>query len=121
MKLLADENISGDVVATLRQRGHDVTWIRTDVPGAPDANVLACAVAEDRLLLTFDKDFGELVFARGLRPPGGIILLRLTSPSPGRLAERVAAVLESRSDWIGHFSTVDDAQVRQVALPRSSS
>ena len=75
-------------------------------------------MTEDRLVLTFDKDFGELVFARGHRAPLGIILLRMASSSPGRLAERVAAVLDSRGDWVGHFSTVTDAQVRQVALAR---
>jgi len=64
MRILLDENIPGDAVATLRSRGHDVVWIRTDSPGIADDAILAGAVSEQRLLITFDKDFGELVFRR---------------------------------------------------------
>ena len=55
MKLLANENVPGDVVALLRRRGHDVAWVRTDSPGVSDADVLARSVQEGRLLITFDK------------------------------------------------------------------
>ncbi len=50
----------------LRHDGHDVAWVRTDAPGSTDQQVLARAVAEDRILLTFDKDFGDLAFRAGL-------------------------------------------------------
>jgi predicted nuclease of predicted toxin-antitoxin system len=46
----------------LRDAGHDVTWMRTLVPGLPDAGVLATATTERRVVVTFDKDFGSLVF-----------------------------------------------------------
>jgi predicted nuclease of predicted toxin-antitoxin system len=62
VRLLADENFPGVAVAALRSRGHDVAWIRTDAPGSGDRDVLARAEAEGRLLITFDKDFGELAF-----------------------------------------------------------
>ena len=57
MNFLADENFPLDAVAALRQLGHDVVWIRTDSPGVIDEVVLARAIAENRVLLTFDKDF----------------------------------------------------------------
>lgn len=60
MRFLADENFPAAAVAGLASAGHDVAWIRTAAPGAADGDVLARAVREERILLTFDKDFGEL-------------------------------------------------------------
>jgi predicted nuclease of predicted toxin-antitoxin system len=62
MRILADENIPGDAVAALRECGHDVAWVRADAPGSSDIVVIARAQAENRILVTFDKDFGELAF-----------------------------------------------------------
>ena len=119
MRLLANENISGDVVDLLRRNGHDVSWVRQEAPGSSDVVVLARALSEQRLLITFDKDFGELVFAKGRAASNGVVLFRISMPSPGATAVKVATVLDSRSDWAGHFSVVDDARIRIVPLPTS--
>jgi predicted nuclease of predicted toxin-antitoxin system len=66
MQLLANENFPLDVVEAVRKIGHDVAWIRTDAPGSKDRDILQRAVSEQRVLLTFDKDFGELAFQFGL-------------------------------------------------------
>jgi predicted nuclease of predicted toxin-antitoxin system len=66
MHFLADENFLGVAVETLRKQGHDVVWIRTHAPGSSDVDVLAMAEEENRILLTFDRDFGELAFQAGL-------------------------------------------------------
>ena len=58
MKLLANENLPLDVIEALRDVGYEVAWIRADSPGIDDITILARAVAEERVLLTFDKDFG---------------------------------------------------------------
>src|SRR5260370_13703323 len=108
MRLCANENISEDCVIRLRQTGHDVLWIREGAPGSPDPEVLARALAEGRLLITFDKDFGELVFRRGAKAARGIVLFRIAQPSSAAVSERVAAVLASRDDLAGHFIVVDD-------------
>jgi predicted nuclease of predicted toxin-antitoxin system len=65
MRVCANENIPEDCVSRLRQSGHDVLWIREVAPGSSDPDVLSRALAEERLLITFDKDFGELAFRRG--------------------------------------------------------
>lgn len=117
MRVLANENVSGDIVQALRNFGHDVLWIRTDAPGSSDEVVLARAQTEDRLLLTFDKDFGELAFRFGL-PISGVILLRLSASSPTRLTQVVMAALTSREDWAGMFSVVEEGRVRMTALPK---
>lgn len=119
MRLCANENIPGDCVARLRQGGHDVVWIRETSPGNSDAEVLAWAWRENRLLITFDKDFGELVFRRGSKASHGIVLFRIAQPSAAAVAERVATVLASRGDWPGHFSVVDDTTIRMRCLPAS--
>ena len=117
MRVCANENISEACVSRLRQSGHDVLWIREAAPGSADPDVLTRARAEDRLLLTFDKDFGELVFRRGAKASQGVVLFRISQPSAAVVAERVAAVLASRDDWPGHFSVVDDFTVRIRRLP----
>ena len=51
MRFLADENVPGECVAALKLAGHDVVWVRTAAPGITDAEVLAWAAREERLLL----------------------------------------------------------------------
>lgn len=60
MRLLADENVPGAVVNALRDAGYDIVWIVQQTPGITDSAVRDYAVQENRLLLTFDKDFGAL-------------------------------------------------------------
>lgn len=117
MRLCADENLPGDCIAALRAAGHDVCWIREASPGAPDDLVLARARTEDRLLITFDKDFGALVFQQGRRAAVGVLLFRLRLPTAGETAEAVTRILASRSDWEGHFSVIDERTVRMRVLP----
>ena len=66
MRFLANENFPGDAVAALRSGNHEVAWVRTESPGSTDKDVLARAMLERRVLLTFDKDFGELAWNVGL-------------------------------------------------------
>ena len=66
MRFLADENIPGDAVTELETAGHDIVWVRTVAPGSKDEDILALAVREERIILTFDKDFGELAWRTGL-------------------------------------------------------
>lgn len=117
MRLCANENVPGDCVERLRQSGHDVLWIRKNAPGSSDEVVLALAQAEGRLLITFDKDFGELVFHRGAAASRGIVLFRIAQPSSAIVAERVTTILASRADWEGCYSVVDETAIRMRPLP----
>ena len=116
MRLLADENFPGDAVAALRTAGHDVAWIRTDSPGTSDREVLERAVADGRILLTFDKDFGELAWRFGLPAHCGIVLFRFPMPQPIQM-DTVTDTLNARSDWEGHFSVIEPGRVRMRPLP----
>jgi predicted nuclease of predicted toxin-antitoxin system len=117
VRILANENVPGDAVDLLRSRGHDVSWVRIDSPGASDETILARAVREHRLLVTFDKDFGDLVFRKGSTASCGVVLLRITSTSARAAAVKIAEILQSRTDWVGFFSVADEARIRMVPLP----
>ena len=116
MKFLANENVASDAVIALRAKGHDVAWIREDAPGSRDEDVLSRAVTEGRILITFDKDFAELAFHSRLPAKCGIILFRIPAPSASFVANAVLASIESRTDWAGHFSVVEETRIRMRGL-----
>jgi predicted nuclease of predicted toxin-antitoxin system len=116
MRFLANENFPFDAVEILRQAGHDVAWIRTDAPGISDSEVLDRAQKDDRILLTFDKDFGELAFRSQLSATSGIILFRIKVPSGAVVAQKVGVAIASRDDWAGHFSVIEDDRIRMRSL-----
>ena len=116
MRLLANENCPLPLVLRLRERGHDVEWVREVVPGALDEQLVTRATTEKRVLLTFDKDFGEIAYRLGVSAPSGVILLRISTPSPEAVARVVADALEAHPGWEGAFSVVEDARVRRREL-----
>jgi predicted nuclease of predicted toxin-antitoxin system len=116
MRWLCDENVPRNLVDALRQHGHDVVWIREQAPGMPDGDVLAGAVGEQRVCLTFDKDFGQLAASTPIPPDSGVVLLRLPPPNSHELAQSIAAILGSREDWPGHFSVVEPGRIRMRPL-----
>ena len=74
MRILADENIPRAAVDMLRRAGHDVAWVSEEAPGSDDSDVLKKATEQDRVVVTFDKDFGDLAYVMGLPATCGIIL-----------------------------------------------
>lgn len=117
MKLLADENIPYSVVSTLAEGGYDILWIRTESPGISDLEVMKYACVEKRIILTYDKDFGELAVKDNLCPSAGIILFRLPMKSPAVIAKYILDILKSRTDWEGHFSVIEEKRIRMRPLP----
>lgn len=118
MKLLANENFPRVAVEALRAHGHDVLWARLEMPGDDDATILSRAQSEDRLILTFDKDFGELAFRHGLPSTSGVILFRCAADLPEVVASRIVEILDQQTDWAGFFSVVEAHRVRMRPLPR---
>ena len=112
MRFLANENVPRAAVMALRAAGHAVAWIRLDAPGASDREVLALASSENRVLITFDKDFGDLARNAGLSDGCGVVLFRLPMPSPATAGAAIADILTSRDDWPGHFAVVEPGRIR---------
>jgi predicted nuclease of predicted toxin-antitoxin system len=76
MKFVADENFSARIITRLRVEGHEVISVALTTPSAPDSSILDTAFAEQAIVITEDKDFGELVY-RDRKPHCGVILVRL--------------------------------------------
>jgi hypothetical protein len=116
MRFLANENFPDAAVSTLRSAGHDVVWLTTAAPGTSDPEVLAWAARDARVLLTFDKDFGELARASALPAACGVVLFRIPMPKPSDVGARLADLITARDDWAGHFSVVEPGRVRMREL-----
>lgn len=96
MRLLADENVPRPSVRLLRESGYEVDSMSELAPGTPDIEVLARAQSAGQVLITFDRDFGELVYHRGAPAPRGIIYLRVEpadAEEPARLLLRQRPLL----------------------------
>jgi predicted nuclease of predicted toxin-antitoxin system len=78
MELVADESCAGPVIRALREVGHDVLAIAESATGARDEAVIAHALSERRVLITEDRDFGELVYARG-HSSAGVVFVKFPS------------------------------------------
>lgn len=87
MRILANENLPSRLIEALRAREHDVVWARTEMPGASDRAMVARAQKEGRIIITQDKDFGELAFRLGLLGPCGIVLVRVSPLGPEALSD----------------------------------
>ncbi len=112
MNLVADESVDRQVVDRLRQDGHRVWYVAEMEPGIPDDAVLETANREGALLLTGDKDFGELVF-RQRRATLGVVLIRLAGLSPERKATVVASSIERHAEQLeGGFAVITPGMVR---------
>jgi len=115
--LVADENVQLAVVVALRQKGYDVHSIREMARGIPDDSVLDVANQVGAILLTYDRDFGELVFQQK-RVTGGVILVRLTGMPPVQMAEVIAAIVEAHgAELVGSFTVISSSGVRIRNLP----
>jgi predicted nuclease of predicted toxin-antitoxin system len=117
MKFLADAHISVEMVAMLRDIGHDCLDSSTIPPRMPDVDVLRMAAAGGRAVITSDKDFGELVFVHAINC-SGVVLIRVA------LADETGRVAYVRSVWPkvlsrlpGSFVTITTSGVRARPLP----
>lgn len=117
MRMIMNENIPKTVIQQLRVRGHDVVSVKESLCGEPDDVILARAQSEQRLVVTQDKDFGELTFSRKLPATCGIILFRLSGSDPESDNRRMLDVIDSREDWPGHFAVVTERRIRIRPLP----
>ena len=115
-QFLADEGVDFRLVSALREEGYDLRAIAEEIPGVTDDEVLDFAVETDRVLLTEDKDFGEMVFRRGLQLPG-VVVIRLHGLTG---AEKIRIIRSAFSDhslrFRRAFSVVTEKAVRIRAV-----
>ena len=112
MKFLADECCDVGLVSSLREEGHDVLYVLEKKPGTSDDEIILDAYNENRILLTEDKDFGELVY-RLKKPSIGIILIRINVKERHMKWPRLKKLLENyKEHLIGHFVVIDSQRYR---------
>jgi len=104
VKCVADENVDSSIVRALRDSGHDVWYVAEEAVGIEDEEVLQKAAGENALLLTGDKDFGDLVFRQGKATAG--------VPAREKASIVAAAVREHRDDLVGAFSVLTQTALR---------
>jgi predicted nuclease of predicted toxin-antitoxin system len=118
MRFLADENVSRLVIERLRADGFDVISIGETKSGAPDKDVLEAADAEGCILITEDRDFGEMVIRQRLAIRG-MILLELDRLSNTTEADVVAEVVSTHADkLLDNLIVIEPGRIRVRPLPR---
>jgi predicted nuclease of predicted toxin-antitoxin system len=117
MRFLVDECTGPAVARWLVQQHHDVISVFDEIRGADDKEVIRIAAEQDRILITNDKDFGELVF-REKRRHKGVILLRLEDEWAANKITVLKNVLEKYENSLpGHFVVVTETTVRITGKP----
>ncbi len=106
MKFLLDESAELRLAILLRREGHDVKAIAHDYPhGLPDDDVLALAREEQRILVTNDRDFGELVFRHRLTH-SGVIFFRMRDQATTTKLARMQTLLQNYTDRLDQFIVI---------------
>ncbi len=108
MNFVADENVDQPIISRLRRDGHNVNAVAEMSAGINDAAVLDLASREDVILLTGDKDFGEMIF-RDRRLTNGIVLVRLAGLSSTSKAKIVASAIKEHGSELSQAFTVISA------------
>ena len=112
MNFLADENVDRPIVDLIRTDGHSVLSVVEMAPGISDDTVLQLANDNQAMLLTADKDFGELIF-RQKRLAAGVVLIRLAGLSPDQKALAVSSAIKAHlEDLPGSFTVITRRTVR---------
>jgi predicted nuclease of predicted toxin-antitoxin system len=116
VRLVADENCDYSLVIDLRSAGYDVVSIGEHMAGAADETVIDFARSERRLLVTEDKDFGQLVFAAA-KENSGVILIRYPALARSALTAAVLKLLsDSGESLYSRFAVLEPGRVRITRL-----
>lgn len=112
MKLIADENVEYSIVNHLRKKGCDVVYVAEKYQGYLDSDILSIATTENRILLTSDNDFGEMVFRRG-ELSVGVVLMRFTSEDAKQKIKGLEHLFKYHVEKLyHHFTVINESQIR---------
>ena len=116
-RFLADESCDFALVRALRAENYDVVAVAETARGATDERVISLALREHRILLTEDKDFGQLVFASA-KASGGVMLIRFPASARDALPARILDVIRREGARLERsFAVVQPKRTRIVVLP----
>jgi predicted nuclease of predicted toxin-antitoxin system len=117
MDFLANENLPLLSIRLLREAGHRVLSIMQETPGCQDEDVLTRACDEMLVILTFDRDYGELIYRHQNLTPTGVVYFRFGPATPSEPAEILMKIIDKGDlSLIGKFTVIEKGRVRQRAL-----
>lgn len=117
--LLANENFPAPAIRKLRAAGVDVVAVSEVMPSVSDKAVLEYARREQRWIVTFDRDYGDLIFREGLLPPPAILFFRQEPYPPDRPADLVLAMLSKPQQVAGCMVVISERNIRRKHFPIS--
>ena len=118
MQFLANENVPVVSIRRLRAAGYNVASVIEDSPGATDEAILWQAHTKRRIILTFDRDYGELIYRRRLPNPAGVAYFRFAPSTPEEMGEHLIELIEVGSIILDRkFTVIERGWVRQRPLP----
>jgi predicted nuclease of predicted toxin-antitoxin system len=118
--ILANENFPVPAIRKLRAAGIDVIAVRESMPSASDKEVMSYARQTERWIVTFDRDYGDLVFREGLLPPPAILFFRQEPYPPERPADLVLAILTDPQQALGCMVVISEQTIRRKRFPELS-
>ncbi len=114
MKILANENFPLKSVKLLEKAGFDIKAIAVDKPGISDKEVIQLAEKEKRTIITFDKDYGELIYKHGFKPEAGVIFMRLSNFKPEDPGIYLLKVFKTKDlNFYQKLTVIDKEKIRQ--------
>ena len=117
MRFLADESCDFRVVRVLRTSGHDVIAVCDIAPRADDADIIELAAHDGRIVLTEDKDFGQLVYAHG-HPTSGVVFIRYPANARAGLAADIIKLVDQKGRRLsGGFVVAEPGRIRIGRTP----
>jgi predicted nuclease of predicted toxin-antitoxin system len=112
VRFLADESCDSAIIVALRAAGHDVLAVAEIARGADDEKVVALASQDQRILITEDKDFGQIVFAAA-KGTSGVVLVRYPHNARSTLGNAIVELVATKGDALrGTFAVIEPGKVR---------
>ncbi len=108
MKFLANENVPVSSVNYLKSKGYDITSIGVDEAGVSDQQFMDIATKQDRTIITYDSDYGELIFKYGFKPNAGVIFIRQQPTEPLETAKIIEQLTSNTTLSFARTLTVVD-------------
>jgi predicted nuclease of predicted toxin-antitoxin system len=119
MRFLIDECVADEIGRQLRQKGHNVAFVREIALSANDIDILPLGIKLERIIVTYDFDYGDLIFRDGVRSLGVIIIVQDfgIEDVSSRDATITAKIDELRDSLVGTLTTIGQKRFRQRILP----
>ena len=115
MKFIVDENIPFEVFQILKDKGLDITSVTSEYKRLSDDEILSKAVKEKRVIITFDKDFGKMIF-KEKKNSFGVVLLRIRPQSVDYILSQLTKVLDLGINFSISFCVVGNHTLRIIPL-----